>query len=167
MAQAHVREARAVLYTLEGPAGDEQAQIVKVDLAKIGIKVTIRAFSINDYFSLVVRPGQPFDLAYGGWIADYPDPDNFLNGLLEDSANDPTLVDRAAQRRLTAAARLTGPERYLTYGALDLELARDAAPLAAYGLRSAHDLFSSRIGCQSYGIYGMDLAALCIRRSTR
>ena len=32
-----------------------------------------------------------------------------------------------------AAARLAGPQRYLTYGALDLDLARNTAPLAALG----------------------------------
>ena len=75
----------------------------------------------------------------------------------------PTFDDRAYQRKLAAAARLSGPERYLTYGALDLDLARNAAPLAAFGNTSSHDFFSARIGCQTYGIYGIDLAALCLR----
>jgi hypothetical protein len=167
MAQAHVRAARAVLYTLEGSAGDEQAQIVKVDLAKIGIRVEIRTFSINDYFALLSTRGEPFDLAYGGWEADYADPEDFLSALLENSGNEPTFVDPATRRRLDAAARLAGPERYLVGGALDLDLARRDAPLAAYGVRSVHDLFSSRIGCQSFGSYGMDLAALCVRPHTR
>ena len=87
-----------------------------------------------------------------------------LNTLLDGSAGIPALHDPAYQRRLAAAAQLSGPERYLTYGALDLDLARNAAPLAAYGNASSHDFFSARIGCQTYGIYGMDLAALCIKR---
>jgi hypothetical protein len=29
---------------------------------------------------------------------------------------------------------------------------------------SLHELFSARMGCQTYGVYGVDLAALCIRR---
>jgi hypothetical protein len=75
-------------------------------------------------------------------------------------------VDPVAQRELAAAARLSGPERYLTYGALDLALARDVAPLVAFGNISSHDFFSARIGCQTFGIYGMDLAALCNRASS-
>jgi len=56
----------------------------------------------------------------------------------------------------------------LTYGALDLDLARIAAPLAAYGNSWSHDFFSARIGCQTYnGTYGMDLAALCSRAGAR
>ena len=89
-----------------------------------------------------------------------------LNILLDDSSVGPTLDDPVAQRELAAAARLSGPERYLTYGALDLALARDVAPLAAFGNISSHDFFSARIGCQTFGIYGMDLAALCTRASS-
>jgi hypothetical protein len=55
----------------------------------------------------------------------------------------PALVDPVAQRELAAATRLSGPERYLTYGALDLALARDVAPLVAFGNISSHDLFSA------------------------
>jgi hypothetical protein len=48
-----------------------------------------------------------------------------------------------------------------------MELARDAAPLIAFGNFESHALFSARIGCQSYGIYGIDLAALCVRKGVR
>jgi ABC-type transport system substrate-binding protein len=163
MAQAHVRRATAVLYTLSDFPHPEQAQIVKDDLAKIGIKVNIQTFSSDIFFARLVTPGAPFDLAYDGWFEGYPDPDDFLNGLLDDSANGPTFADPVAQRRLAAAARLSGPQRYLTYGALDIDLVRDAAPLAAFANGSVHDFFSPRIGCQNFGIYGMDLDALCTR----
>lgn len=88
-----------------------------------------------------------------------------LNPLLEERSNLPPFDDRAYQRRLARAARLSGPGRYLTYGALDLALARNAAPLAAFGNSSSHDLFSARIGCQAFGIYGIDLAALCAKHT--
>jgi hypothetical protein len=41
------------------------------------------------------------------------------------------------------------------------------APLAAFDNLTAHDFFSARIGCQTFGIYGIDLAALCIRPARR
>ena len=59
------------------------------------------------------------------------------------------------QRKLAAAAILSGPERYLTYGELDLELARDAAPLAALDNLAESDFYSARIGCQTFGIEGI------------
>ncbi len=86
-----------------------------------------------------------------------------LYSLLEDPSVGPTFNDPVYRRRLAAAARLSGPERYLTYGRLDLDLARNAAPLAAFDNLTTNDFFSARIGCQTYGIYGMDLAALCLR----
>ena len=125
---AHATGSTAVLYTLDFPAASEQAQIVKNDLARIGIQVQIHTFPSGRYFSQLATPGAPFDLAYDGWLADYPDPDDFLNNLLDNSSNGPTFDDPLAQRRMAAAARLSGPERYLTYGALDLDLARSAAP---------------------------------------
>ena len=167
IAAAHAAGRTAVLYTFEPSPGPEQAQIMKNDLARIGIQVQIKRFPSGQFFSRLATPGEPFDLAYDGWEADYPDPDDFLNALLDDSSNGPTFEDPPAQRQLAAAARLSGPQRYLTYGALDLDLARNAAPLAAFGNVSSHDFFSSRIGCQSSGIYGMDLAALCPRAGAR
>jgi peptide/nickel transport system substrate-binding protein len=167
IAAAHAAGSTAVLYTLDIFPAAEQAQIVQNDLAKIGIQVQIHAFSSSDYWSLLATPGAPFDLAYYGWTADYPDPDDFLNFLLDNSSNLPTVDDPLAQQLMATAARLSGPERYLTYGALDLDLARNAAPAAAYGNPSSHDFFSARIGCQTFGIYGMDLAALCTRAGAR
>jgi hypothetical protein len=86
-----------------------------------------------------------------------------LNVLLADGTIIPTFDDPGYRKRLAAAARLTGPQRYLTYGGLDADLARDAAPLVAFGNLSSYDFFSARMGCQLFGPYGIDLAALCIK----
>ena len=157
-------ERTAVLYTCDSSPCPEQAQIVKADLAAIGLQVHIKTVPYDTYFTTLGKPGHPFDLAWDGWLPDYIDPAAMLNSLLADSSNGPTFDDPAYRRRLAAASRLSGPERYLTYGRLDLELARDAAPLAAFDNLYDDEFFSARIGCQTYGIYGMDLAALCIRR---
>jgi YVTN family beta-propeller protein len=163
IAAARAAGRTAVLYTVKPAPGPELAQIVKNDLARIGIQVHVEAFPTGEYFSRLAHPDEPFDLAYDGWVVDYPDPSDFLNLLLDDSSFGPTFRDPLAQRQLAAAARLSGPQRYLTYGALDLDLARNAAPLAAFGNLSSHDFFSARIGCQTFGTYGIDLAALCLR----
>jgi YVTN family beta-propeller protein len=154
----------AVLYTCNSSPCPEQAQIVETDLAAIGLQVQIKQIPYSKYFTTLGKPGDPFDLAWGGWLPDYVDPAAMLNSLLTDNSVGPTYDDPTYRRRLAAASRLSGPERYLTYGRLDLELARDAAPLAAFDNLTDTDFFSARIGCQTHGIYGMDLAALCIRR---
>ena len=162
---AHAVGRAAVLYTLDIRPGPELAQIVKNDLRAIGLRVQIKTFPRTTLGLHLATPGERFDLSVAGWIGNYPDPVQVLNALLDGSSGWPSLNDPAYQRRLAATARLSGPQRYLTYGALDLDLARNAAPLAAFGNPSSHDFFSARIGCQTYGIYGMDLAALCIRRT--
>ena len=93
----------------------------------------------------------------------YRDPYAMLNVLLATNEVIPRLNDATYQARLAAAAKLSGAQRYLTYARLDADLARNAAPWVAYGNASYHELFAARIGCQTYGAYGVDLAALCIR----
>jgi YVTN family beta-propeller protein len=158
----------AVLYTCNSAACDQQAKILKSNLAAIGLRLRIKSFSHTALFAQIERPAAPFDLAAATWLPDYPDPDAMLSGMLENPSLYPTFANREYRRRLTHAAQLTGPERYLTYGGLALDLARDAAPLIAYGNSSAPEFFSARVGCQTYGFYaGADLAALCIRTSKR
>jgi hypothetical protein len=86
--------------------------------------------------------------------------------VLEDGVG-PAFNDPTYKRELAAAARRSGPERYLTYGNLDLDLARNGAPLAAFGNGATYDFFSARIGCPAFGFYGIDLNALCVRRNTQ
>jgi ABC-type transport system substrate-binding protein len=156
----------AVLYTCDGSPCLEQAQIVKTDLAAIGLQVDVRAFPLATMFLRENRPGEPFDLGYVGWIADYPDPWAMVNTVLEQGAF-PNFAEPAYQRRLVQAEQLSGPGRYLTYGKLALDMARNAAPLAVYGSQVIPDFFSARNGCQTYGVYGMDLAALCSKQAAR
>jgi hypothetical protein len=70
-------------------------------------------------------------------------------------------------RKLAAAAKLVGRNREVAYGKLDVELARKGAPLVAFTYQTHQDFFSARMGCHVYHpAYGMDLAALCLRRSS-
>lgn len=87
--------------------------------------------------------------------------------MLDVLLNNESFDDPTYRHRLTAAARLTGPARYIAYGKLDDDLARRAAPMVAVGDLASHDFFSARIGCQTYGFYGVDLAALCIKHAAR
>ena len=132
-ALAHGGGRTAVLYTCDAFPCPVQAQIVKSDLAKIGLRVQIKTLPLSKLIARVATPGEPFDLAWDGWNSDYADPQAMLTSILEDSGVGPTFDDPAYRRKLAGAARLSGPERYLTYGKLDLDLARNAAPLAAFG----------------------------------
>jgi YVTN family beta-propeller protein len=160
------RAATVVLYTCDTPPCPQQAQIIKTDLAAIGLTVKVDEFTLQTLYTRIARPGEAFDMASIGWGADYPDPADMLNVALESGAIFPAFDDPSYQQKLAAAEQLTGPIRYLTYARLDADLVRYAAPWVAFGNASTHELFSSRIGCQTYGTYGLDLAALCVRNNT-
>jgi len=166
-ALAHGSSRTAVLYTCDIATCAQQAEILKTDLAAIGLQVQIKKFPVQSMWARMARPGEPFDIGTYGWVADHPDPDGMLPGMLENPAAYPTFDDQTYKHRLIQTGRLTGPERYLAYSKLDLDLARNAAPLIAFGTALNSDFFSARIGCQTYGPYGMDLAALCINRGRR
>ena len=167
LASGHGRT--AILYTCDVYPCPEQGQIVKHDLAAIGLNVVVKTLPSADLFTRLTKPGAPFDLAWVGWIPDFADPYGMLNAVLENgSIAEPTFNDPDFQRKLAAAAQQSGPRRYLTYRKLDLDLVRNGAPLAAFGNLPNIDFFSARIGCQTYGPeFGMDLAALCLRRAGR
>ncbi len=162
---------KAVLYTCNAGSCPKRSQIVQRDLAEIGIDVEIKQFERAVQFEKEGTRGEPFDIADEGWIADYPDPFDFLNILLSGDSiqakhndNFAYFDDPEFNRKLREAARLTGDERFSTYGDLDAEIARDGAPLAGYHNDNNRDFFSAKIGCQLYSpVYGMVLSALCVR----
>jgi len=160
----------AVLYTCNQAPCPETAQIIQANLKAIGIDVVIKQFERAVQFQKQGIRGEPFDIAFDGWQADYADPYDFVNVLLDGSrlqaannVNFSYFDDPGYIEKMHAAARLSGDARLQAYGDLDVELARDAAPLAAWVNDNDRDFFSSRIGCQVYQpIYAMDLATLCV-----
>jgi hypothetical protein len=131
LASGHRRT--AILYTCDYAACLQLARIVRNDLAAIGLRVEVRSFDHVTLYARLARPNEPFDVAFGTWVPDYPDPASMLNGMLADSNLYPTLDDPKWQRELAAAGQLAGPQRYLAFGRLALRLDRNAAPIAAYG----------------------------------
>jgi YVTN family beta-propeller protein len=156
--------ATAVLYTCNVSPCDQLAHVLSTELAAIGLHVDIKTFPFSTLYAKLATPAEPFDIATLDWAPDYIDPDAMLNVLLEGGKVLPTFDDSVYRARLAAAARLAGPARYLAYAKLDSDLARSAAPWVPYISEADHDFFSSRVGCQIHGVYGMDLAALCLRK---
>jgi peptide/nickel transport system substrate-binding protein len=156
----------AVLYTCNRSPCDRLAQVLKTDLAAIGIDLQVKTFPFTAMVARIGRPGEPYDLAFGSWLEDYPDPADFLNYLLISGGAGaiPPFDDPNYVRKANAAAKLSGPRRYLAYGVLDADVAKDDAPWVAILNGQAHDFFSARMGCQVFNpVYGTDLAHLCIR----
>jgi peptide/nickel transport system substrate-binding protein len=160
----------AILYTCNQPHCDRLAQVLRTNLAAIGIELQVKSFPIAALDTRIGRKGEPYDLAFGQWLADYLDPDDFLNYLLASGAGGtiPPFDDAAYVRKAAAGAKLTGPRRYLAYGSLDADVARNDAPWVAIANQASHDFFSARMGCQVSNPFGwIDLTALCIRKGSR
>jgi peptide/nickel transport system substrate-binding protein len=159
---------KATLYVCTGADCARNGETLKQNLAAIGIELDVRQVSEAVLFEeLPNDPDAPYDLIMNGWIMDLPDPANVINILFGAGSpfRSPAVsIGPAFEARIAAAARLSGTQRAKAYARLDRDLAAGPAPLAAFANGTAKHFFSARVGCQfEHPIYGIDLAALCLR----
>jgi oligopeptide transport system substrate-binding protein len=72
-----------IVYTSSGHGSDADssvAALAQMWQQNLGITITVENLDPNKYYDLV-RDGQHGQLLGGGWCADYPDPENFLDVL--------------------------------------------------------------------------------------
>ncbi len=168
LAEGHIRNGKAVLYVPANPVGVARAQIVKDNLFKIGLEVDIKAFSPPVHFAKLATPGEPFDIGFIGWIE--IDDGSLLNGIFDgrtigqpDFENYSYFDSPRYNRLLEEASRLpVGPERYRTYGELDVDIAKNAAPGIPFAYDRALTLVGPRVGCIVLNST-LDLAAVCLK----
>ncbi|HEX2589023.1 MAG TPA: ABC transporter substrate-binding protein [Gaiellales bacterium] len=163
----------ALVYSTQGcDQCTNRMAILKQELAPLGINIKVKYYERAVQFQEEGVKGTPNDIADEGWLADFPDPYDFLNILLSGDSILPKNGDNFAyfdnpdfNKRMNDAAKLTGNARANTYGQIATDMARDQAPWAAWSNQTNYDFFSSRVGCQLWEpSYGMDLATLCIRK---
>jgi peptide/nickel transport system substrate-binding protein len=136
------------------PANINRGQIMRFNLEAIGLKAKTEPIPSAQLFS---RAGDKkngnYDLLAIGWQADYPDPYNFINVLLDGrnipdsgSSNNNALFNSPKFNKLMdKAALLSGDARFAAYGKLDVQIMKEAAPWAPY-INSNNRIFvSSRI----------------------
>jgi len=160
--------ATAVMYTPNIPPWLQEAQIVQRDLKPLGIDVEVKEFPVGDYFRRIGLRHEPFDLAVSGWLLLSTDPVQAL-GIFDSTAvgqgnGIAHFTDPAFNQAFAAASKLSGTKRYRAFSRIALKLERDSAPAVAIATNASRDFFSARMGCQIYQpVFGMDLAALCLR----
>ena len=162
--------AKAIMYTCDQSPCPETAAIVAENLKRIGIDVEVHQFARAIQFSKEGTKGEPYDIAFEGWQADYPDPYDFLNVLLDgrtirdaNNVNFSYLNDPAVNAKLDAAAATTGAARAVAYAKLDEEITRDVSPLVVWGVDNDRDFFSGNVGCiLHHPVYGIDIATMCM-----
>jgi ABC-type transport system substrate-binding protein len=173
LARGHTRSGKAVYYACNdvGLACLKVAETVQANLKAIGIDVEIKsAFPYTIKAAKTATRGEPFDLTDDRYDVPWVDPSQYLNVLLDgrtiqatenmnisyfNSAHYNKLIDRADS--------LSGRARFEAYGKLAVDLARNAAPMAAFISRNLRFFVSSRVGCVTAGAHDLDLAGLCLK----
>jgi ABC-type transport system substrate-binding protein len=169
LARGHTRSGKAVLYTLEVPSFIAAGQIIRRNLAKIGLDVEVKGIPPSAYYQRLGNPAEPWDIARSDWAPDYLDPSTYLNSLLDGqfvSANNLSHFNSPKYNRLLRqAARRQGAARYRAYGALDVRLAREAAPMVAISYLKEPTLVSKRVDRRCIVLRPtLDLTAVCLKR---
>ena len=161
LSSGQLRNRKVVLYIQNADIRMAEAQILKANLARIGLQVEIRPFAPDVLLDKILTPNEPFDMAWYGWSADYPDPYGFMNVLLVDA---PYFRSPKYGRLLRRASRRTGAARYGAYHDLDVKLAKRVAPLLVYMTRDVPTFVSRKVDPRCIVTRpDLDLAAVCLR----
>jgi peptide/nickel transport system substrate-binding protein len=167
------RSGTAVLYISDDPVEASVATVITRDLARIGIDVSTLRFTSAEYRVRVHRRVEPFDMVLSGFAADYLDPYDFINVQLSgreiaasDNQNLSHFDDAVFNRRMDAAAALSGGRRYAAYAKLDADLMRDAVPLVPYANEYRLEFVSGRVGCAvvAAATSSLDYAGACLKK---
>jgi ABC-type oligopeptide transport system substrate-binding subunit len=142
----------------------EAAHVVQSNLAAIGIDVEIRRVEST---ARLFDAAATFDLVDAETGIPYPDSASFLSQLLEDIPSG--WVAAGARAKIHRVAGLSGSGRQTAAAALADRLTTNEAPVAAYATPHVGQFIGPRIGCRAFTPfgYGLDLAALCVRESSR
>jgi peptide/nickel transport system substrate-binding protein len=172
LARGHTRGGKAVYYTCDSVARAclAWAQLIQDTLKPIGIEVEIKQFPIDVVAAKTRTRGESFDMTDRRLDPAWVDPYQYINlqldgRTLQATGNlDLSYFNSPYYNRLfDQAARLSGSARYDAYGKLAVDIARDAAPMAAVVNRNWRIFVSSRVGCVTVSAHGLDLAGLCLK----
>ncbi len=171
LAAGHLRGGKAVFYTV--PNGPQQtvAGDVRYELKQIGLDVEIKTFAGPVRFQKITTRGEPWDITYGFFFADYLDPDTFVRGVYggpsvsgTEPGNLSWLDSPDVNYRIQAASRLSGQPRYTAYGRLDNYVLTRYAPIVPVRSPLIPWLAGPKLGCiYDHAWYTWDLAALCLK----
>ncbi|HET9323740.1 MAG TPA: ABC transporter substrate-binding protein [Gaiellaceae bacterium] len=171
LAQGQTRGGSGVFYCSNRAPAPAQCQIVQANLRNIGLNMDIKLFPRATQFELAGRKGEPFDLTLEGWHMDYFDPYDFIflvDGTTIRPANNVNFSyfnSAVYNNKIKRAKTLVGTARYRAFSNLDIDIAKNAAPLATFASRNDRHYVSSRVGCYHYHpVFTYDYSAICLNR---
>jgi peptide/nickel transport system substrate-binding protein len=160
------------MYTTTSPIGTNQGVLVQSLYKNIGLNVDVSRFGTSTMYKKCGTKSEAVDICNVGWIADYPDPFDFMNVLLsgesihDSNNNNYSYFNNATfNKKMNAAAKLFGAKRFSTYGSLDVQIMKSAAPIVAWDNDNDREFISGKTGCYTnQPVYGLaDLAVLCLK----
>ena len=173
LARGNLRSGEIVMYTNDQPLPMALGQLVKKQLAEIGLEVEVRGIPLHTastaYFARLATPGEPWDIALGLWQPSYVDPYAYINQLFDarylGGTNFSHFQSATYDREMRRTARLLqGSPRSRAYAALDVRLAREAAPVAPLDFLAEPTLVSDRVDLDCVVLRPvLDLTAVCLR----
>jgi ABC-type transport system substrate-binding protein/tRNA A-37 threonylcarbamoyl transferase component Bud32 len=156
---------KATLYFCGDPTNRRIAEIIRANLAEIGIDVRF-----NGSLKCLTGPDPKRMAAADIQLVSYPDevldPAPFVEFSFGNRFGASGYWRNARLRDQLDSARGTrGAARVAAYAALEKSLVRDAVPMAVYASWTTPEFFSARVGCKvSQGALNLaDLGALCLR----
>jgi ABC-type transport system substrate-binding protein len=145
------RDEITVLHTTS-PTSIARAQIIKFNLEQIGLGVQLKPQPFAVAIKTAGTKGSDFDMFLIAWFADYPDPFDFINVLLDgqniqdaNNSNYAYFNSPKYNKLMTDASKLSGAARYDAYGKLDVDLMRNAAPWAPLSNGNVREFISNRV----------------------
>ena len=170
LAEGKKRDGKIVFYTFNTGTGLTVPQVVQANLRPLGIEVEVRQFDRVVQHDKAGTRGEPFDMTFEGWGADYADPVTFIQPLLwgggiqaSNNVNESYFNNAAYNRKIVAAARVGGAKRDANYARLDRDIMRNASPMAPFINTNARIYVGEDLGCYTYApAHGVtNLVAVC------
>jgi len=149
-----------------------RGQILQFNLKQMGLNPKLKPQPFGVAIKTAGDKHGDFDAFLIGWLADYPDPFDFINVLMDgnniqesNNSNYAYLNIAKYNKAMNAAARLSGNPRYEAYGKLDVDLMQNAAPWAPMYNGNTREFIGARLTNYIYHpVYaGAVLNALAIK----
>ena len=170
LAKGNTRSGHAVFYTFNSTPGPAVSQVVQQNLKAIGVDVEIKTFDRVVQNQKEATRGEPFDITFEGWGADYADPVSFFNTLLwggniqqANNSNVSYFNSPTYNSRILKVAQTGGAARFTDYANLDRDIMKNASPFAPFINTNARIYVGPDVGCYRFApAHGVtNLSAVC------
>ena len=160
-----------ILHTTS-PSSVARGQILQYNLKQMGLNPRLKPQPFGVAIKTAGTKGADFDAFLIAWFADYPDPYDFINVLMDgnniqdaNNSNYAYLDVPKYNKAMAQAAQLSGSARYAAYGKLDVDLMRNEAPWAPAFNGNTREFIGARLTNYIYHpVYaGAILNALAIK----